>query len=174
MNNLHVYTGEGKGKTTAAMGLALRSLGHGNRVLIAQFMKNGISGELKALEQLPNATVRTAPPIKGFVTRLSDGDRQAAADEQRCFADSLISLIEEIKPQTVILDELNVALNLGMLGEETALRLIDCAMKYGETAATGRGAPDWLIEKADYVSRIEAQKHPYNTRKQPARKGVEW
>ena len=69
MNKLHVYTGPGKGKTTAAMGLALRSLGHGNAVLVAQFMKRANSGELAALRRL-NACVLTAPPISGFTFRM--------------------------------------------------------------------------------------------------------
>ena len=67
MNRLHVYTGEGKGKTTAAMGLALRSLGHGNRVLVAQFMKKGNSGELAALRTFENALIITAEPEKEYL-----------------------------------------------------------------------------------------------------------
>ena len=174
MNNLHIYTGEGKGKTTAAMGLALRSIGHGNTVLVAQFMKNGVSGELKALKAFPNAIVMTAPPIKGFTTRLSDEDRALAARQQEQFALELQNAIAQNKPATVILDEFNVALSLGMVSETRALALIDAALECGETASTGRNAPMWLVERADYVSRIEAVKHPYETRRQPARKGVEW
>lgn len=174
MNNLHVYTGEGKGKTTAAMGLALRSLGHGNRVLVAQFMKNGVSGELKALGCFPNALVRTAPPIKGFISKLNEAERGQAAMEQAAFAEEMIRLIKAEKPQTVVLDEINVALHRGMLSEDTAARLIDTALGCAETLATGRNAPDWLCDRADYVSRIAAEKHPYRTRKQAARKGVEW
>lgn len=173
-NNLHVYTGEGKGKTTAAMGLALRSLGHGNRVLVAQFMKNGISGELAALKTFENALVMAAPPVKGFLSRMSEEERRSTAESQRAFALKVMEAIDRERPQTVILDELNVALDRGMLEESAAQALLDAALSSGETVSTGRNAPDWLCQRADYVSRIAAEKHPYTTRKQPARKGVEW
>ena len=173
-NNLHVYTGDGKGKTTAAMGLALRSLGHGNRVLVAQFMKNGISGELKALKTFRNAIVMAAPPVKGFLSKMDKEEIQQTAESQRAFAREVIGMIKRENPQTVILDELNVALDKGMLDENAAQTLLDAALACGETVSTGRNAPAWLCERADYLSRISAEKHPYVTRKLPARKGVEW
>ena len=79
---LHVYTGTGKGKTTAAMGLALRSLGHGRRVLIAQFLKDGRSGELAALCTFKQATIYPAKPISGFVFAMSPEEKEEAADEE--------------------------------------------------------------------------------------------
>ena len=89
-NKLHVYTGEGKGKTTAGMGLALRSVGHGNRVLVAQFMKRGNSGELKALQTFPNARVTMAEPVKGFTFRMSEEEliEIAGEDALRQFSDN--------------------------------------------------------------------------------------
>ncbi len=173
-NKLHVYTGEGKGKTTAAMGLALRSLGHGNRVLVAQFMKNGISGELKALERFENARVLTAPPMKKFVFRMSESEKDEAKGEQSAFAAQLLEEIADFKPQLCVFDELNVALKYGMLDEESAGKLILTALSFAETACTGRDAPKWLTDRADYVSRIQAEKHPFTTEGLPARKGVEW
>ena len=80
MNKLHVYTGDGKGKTTAAMGLALRSLGHGNTVLVAQFMKKGNSGELAALRRFENATVMTAEPIRGFTFQMDDAQKETVQE----------------------------------------------------------------------------------------------
>ncbi len=174
MNNLHVYTGDGKGKTTAAMGLALRGLGHGRKVLVAQFMKNGVSGELSALTLLPGAHVVTAPPTAGFVSRMSPDKREETAREQLSFARETEEIIRRERPETIVLDEINVALSLGMLSAEAGAELINTALESGETVATGRNAPDWLREKADYVSVIMPEKHPYATRKQPARKGVEW
>lgn len=113
MNRLHAYSGDGKGKTTAAMGLALRCPGHGSRVLVGQFMEDGRSGER-------------------------------------------IERIAQHRPRTIVLDELGVAL------------------ASGETVVTGRVMPGRLPERADYISRIEAQRHPYETEGLPARKGVEW
>ncbi|MBR5009853.1 MAG: cob(I)yrinic acid a,c-diamide adenosyltransferase [Clostridia bacterium] len=174
MNKLHVYTGNGKGKTTAAMGLALRSAGHGNKVLVAQFMKRGNSGELKAFGRFDNVRVMSANPIKGFTSRLSPEDRSSARADQTAFAEEAASQIDLWQPETVILDELGIALALDMVDEEGARKLIDKALSSGETVVTGRAVPMWLTEKADYLSRITAEKHPYATEKLPARKGVEW
>ena len=174
MNRLHVYTGNGKGKTTAAMGLALRGIGHGRRVLVAQFMKKGNSGELIALRQFENACVMTAEPIRGFTSRLNEMEKRQARAEQTAFAREVREKIEAWQPETVILDELGMPLMLDMAEEEACRLLIESALKAGETAVTGRSVPTWLMEKADYVSRIEAEKHPYISEKLPARKGVEW
>ena len=173
MNKLHVYTGPGKGKTTAAMGLALRSLGHGNAALVAQFMKRANSGELAALRKL-NACVLTAPPISGFTFRMDAETQVKTAAEQTALIPEILRKIAEIAPKTIVLDELGIALTTGMVAREDAEKLIDAALISGETAVTGRSVPDWLLERADYVSRIQADKHPYATEKLPARKGVEW
>ena len=174
MNKLHVYTGEGKGKTTAAMGLALRSLGHGNRVLVAQFMKRGNSGELKALKTFENARVLTAEPVAGFTFRMSEGELALTRQQQTAFARAAAEEIAAWRPQTVVLDELGMALSLNLVDEAAARELITTALESGETAVTGRGVPAWLAERADYLSRIMAEKHPYATEKLAARKGVEW
>ena len=173
-NKLHVYTGEGKGKTTAGMGLALRSVGHGNRVLVAQFMKRGNSGELKALQTFPNARVTMAEPVKGFTFRMDAETQAKTAAEQTALIPGILQKIAEIAPKTVILDELGIAVTTGMITREDAESLIDASLQFGETAVTGRNVPEWLLERADYVSRIQAEKHPYVTEKLPARKGVEW
>ncbi len=174
MNKLHVYTGEGKGKTTASMGLALRGAGHGRRVLVAQFMKKGNSGELAALRQLACVSVMTAPPIKGFTFRLNGEEKAAARAEQTGFAEEVMQKILSWQPETVVLDELGMALALDMADEKTGRALIECALQSGETCVTGRMVPKWLEEMADYLSLILAQKHPYINEKLPARKGVEW
>lgn len=124
-HKLHLYTGEGKGKTTAAMGLALRALGHGQRVLIAQFMKDGRSGELTALAQLPGATVFPAKPISGFTFRMTPEQLAQTRQEQTLQAEALAVLIRETQPQTVILDELGQALSSGLVDEINCQRSID-------------------------------------------------
>lgn len=173
-NKLHVYTGDGKGKTTAAMGLALRSLGHGNRVLVAQFMKSGNSGELKAFRRFPEAVVMTAPPIAGFTFRMTEEQKRQTAQDQTAFAEEVAARAVQEQPRTVILDELCAALYSGMVARETAEALLGEALRWGETVVTGRDAPDWLLARADYVSRVQAEKHPFVTEGLPARKGVEW
>lgn len=173
-HKLHLYTGEGKGKTTAAMGLALRALGHGERVLIAQFLKDGRSGELLALRQFPTVNLWKAVPMKKFLFRMSEEERAAARQEQTAQALALAATIAEQKPSLIVLDELALALARDMLEECAGWALLDAALASGETAVTGRSAPGWLREKADYVSVILAEKHPYATEGLPARKGVEW
>ena len=172
-NKLHLYTGDGKGKTTAAMGLALRSLGHGNKVLVAQFMKTGNSGELTALRRL-GAEVMTAKPVRGFTFRMDEAQKALTRSQQTAFAQAVTEAIRQARPDTIVLDELGVALTTGMLEEAAARALIEAALESGETAATGRTAPAWLEDRADYLSRVRAEKHPYASEGLPARKGVEW
>ncbi|MBR2222695.1 MAG: cob(I)yrinic acid a,c-diamide adenosyltransferase, partial [Christensenellaceae bacterium] len=85
----------------------------------------------------------------------------------------LIEKIDQIKPETIILDELAVCTGIGLITEEDMWNLIDKALSYGETIVTGRYAPQSLIEKADYVSEIVKKRHPFD-KGIPARKGVEW
>lgn len=172
-NRLHLYTGNGKGKTTASMGLALRMISHGGRVLVTQFMKDGTSGELKSLSTFPNVKLVEGARLKGFVWKMGEEQLEKARQDIR---DSLLHLEEEIKayePQLIILDELAVAIATRMISEEDAIRLIDTALSYGETVVTGRYAGEKLIEKADYVSEIRAVKHPFDEGA-PARKGIEF
>ncbi|MBR3504305.1 MAG: cob(I)yrinic acid a,c-diamide adenosyltransferase [Clostridia bacterium] len=174
MNKLHVYMGEGKGKTTAAMGLALRSLGHGNKALVAQFMKTGNSGELAALRRFENAVVMTAEPVRGFTFRMDEAQKALTRSQQTAFAEAVREAVHNAGPALIVLDEMGVALTTGMLDEAAARALLDEALASGETVVTGRAVPDWLMERADYLSRIAAEKHPYASEGLPARKGIEW
>ena len=108
-HRLHLYYGEGKGKTTAAMGLALRALGHGRKVLIAQFMKTGTSGELAALRQVPGARVEVLSPVRGFFSRMSEGEQARTIREQTRQARDLADEINREQPDMIVLDELAVA-----------------------------------------------------------------
>lgn len=174
MNKLHLYTGDGKGKTTAAMGLALRSLGHGRSVVVAQFMKDGRSGELTALRNIPGATVLPAPPIRKFTFRMTEEELAQTAREQTSHALFILRGLPEWKPEMIILDELAVAIDRSMVDEATARELIAACLTWGETVVTGRMAPPWLIAQADYISRVQAERHPYDTEGLAARKGIEW
>ena len=174
MNKLHVYTGDGKGKTTAAFGLALRAVGHGRRVLIAQFMKDGRSGEMAALRSFSNASVFPAPPMEGFFSSKTPEEQQRIKAEIEQYVSELETLIVQTRPQMIILDEITIALCLHTVSRQSAERLRDAGLACGEVVTTGRDAPDWLIQRADYVSSILVQKHPYDTEGLPAREGVEW
>ena len=174
MNRLHLYWGTGKGKTTAAMGLALRALGHRRRVLIAQFMKSGVSGELDALRTFDRAIVYDAVPVRGFIFQMSPEQKDAVRAGQTRMALTLSDTIRREKPEMIILDELAVAWQCGMVEEAAAIALVETGLTFGETVVTGRDAPEWLLRHADYISRIDAERHPYETESLQAREGVEW
>lgn len=172
-NRLHLYTGDGKGKTTAAFGLALRALGHGKRVMIAQFLKSGTSGELNGAKTFENAFVVKVPATEKFTYQMTKEELEEEKARQKAEIYFLIDKIEEIKPETIILDELAVCTGIGLVSEDDMWNLINQALSFGETVVTGRYAPQSLLDKADYVSEIVKKRHPYDQGIQ-ARKGVEW
>ena len=170
---LHIYTGNGKGKTTAAMGLALRALGHGKKVVIAQLMKDGTTGELRSLRQLPGAIIFEGFLMKGFVRTRNEEERQRLVDRHHAAMRELMAVIDSEQPALTVLDELNVALAMGLVGRAEANALIDTALKYGDCAATGRHAGEGRMGRAHYVTRMEAVKHPFDEG-QAAREGIEF
>ncbi len=172
-NKLHLYMGEGKGKTTAAMGLALRALGHGRRVLVAQFLKDGRSGELEALRAFPGAHVAKVPPTGKFTFQMTQEEREVARAQQIAAIEALIGLVEEERPQLMIFDELAVTAAIGMVDEKSLWRLIEAGLAHGEVVVTGRSAPESLLARADYISEIVKRRHPYDEGLR-ARKGIEW
>ena len=173
LNLLHLYTGEGKGKTTAAMGWALRALGQGRHVLIAQFMKTGRSGELAALKQLNGAHVYEAPPIGKFTFRMTPQEREAACEQQARALNELCELIDRERPGLTVLDELALTAQRGLVSEADMWRLIERGLSCGEVVVTGRYAPESLQERADYVSEIVKRRHPYDVGVH-ARSGIEF
>ncbi len=163
----HVYYGDGKGKTTAAMGLALRMAGRGQRVIIAQFLKRADSGERLALEGLSNIELLTVPDTLPFTVQLTDVQRQA---ERARYAAWLSRLAEE-HCGLLVLDEVCDAVCEGLVDEGAVLELLDgCA---GEVVLTGHRVPKCLLERADYITRMENERHPFD-RGAAARVGVEW
>lgn len=171
-NLLHVYTGDGKGKTTCAMGLATRMLGYEKPVLIIQFMKQPNSGELVSLKKL-GAHIYPAPAMAKFTYQMNEDELDKAADDMRKAIDAMIEKVHDIKPALTVLDEMAVALSYRLIPEDAGFRLIDAALTYGDVAVTGRGATEKLRAKAHYVSVISPEKHPYDEGI-PARKGIEW
>ncbi len=171
-NLLHVYTGDGKGKSTAAMGLATRMLGYEKPVLIIQFMKQGNSGELTSLKKL-GATVYPAPPMMKFTYQMDEEEIEQTAKDMRLAIGEMIDKVNEIKPALMVLDEMAVAMAYHLLPQDEGFRLIDTGLQYGDVVVTGRGATEKLKEKANYVSVITPEKHPYDEGI-PARKGIEW
>ncbi len=172
-NRLHLYTGNGKGKTTAAMGLALRMLGHDEPVLITQFMKDGKSGEIQALSAFPKARIVEGARMSGFIWRMGEAQLEKARQDIKASLAQLEAEIRAWQPRLTVLDELAVALSTRLIEEADAWHLIDTALEYGDVVVTGRYAGEKLKEKAGYVSNIEPVKHPFDEG-QPARKGIEF
>lgn len=173
VNLFHVYYGEGKGKTTAAMGLALRAIGQGRRVLIAQFLKTGRSGELLALACIPEALVFEVEPIGKFTFAMTDEEKREAGTRQTAQLKRLLAAVEAEKPGLMVFDELALAVTLDLIEEEDAAQLIEAGLKYGEVAVTGRYAPASMLKRADYVTQMQKQRHPFDQGIR-ARKGVEF
>ncbi len=165
---VHVYTGDGKGKTTAALGICARAVGHGYRALIVQFMKTaGTYGEnfltLPGLE-----VVASGHDCLVFSNEITQADRDKAADGMRLAAEALRSGNYRI----VVLDEVSVAIKFGLIEVQDVVQAIADRHKGVEAVATGRYAPPELLEMADYVSEIKAVKHPYQ-KGITSRKGVD-
>ncbi|HSO18101.1 MAG TPA: cob(I)yrinic acid a,c-diamide adenosyltransferase [Desulfosarcina sp.] len=166
---VHVYTGNGKGKTTAALGLCLRALGAGLRVYIGQFMKRGDTSESKALacfgDQVTLVPFGTGRFVRG---RPSEEDRQAA---RQGYASAMAALTGG-DFHMVVLDESMVALHLGLLTMEEVQTLLDRRPASVELVLTGRHAPSDIVARADLVTDMHEVKHYYHSGI-PARIGIE-
>jgi len=169
---IQVYTGCGKGKTTAAWGQALRAVGRGWKVAVVQFLKPDESGEVKAAGRLSaNLDVfgRTSPydprvDQRGSVTLRSESRRNLETAER---------LILSGEYDMVVLDEVNMVLHYGFVAEDEMLDLFRKRPAHTEIVLTGRYAPEWLIESADLVTEMVEIKHPARVGLK-ARKGVEY
>lgn len=171
LGRVHVITGPGKGKTTAAFGLAMRAAGHGLRVCIVQFMKSGGStGEVIAAEQLKR--VRVAQ----FGTGKFVGGGGVTEDDRRSARKAVKHALGQAtggKCDLLILDEVNVAAFFGLVSPKDIIDLLEARSEGMEVVLTGRNAPDEFVQYADYVSYIDTVKHPFE-KGSSGRKGIEW
>jgi cob(I)alamin adenosyltransferase len=167
-----IFTGDGKGKTTAALGMALRASGHGMRTLILQFIKaNTITGELTALKHLPG--VELIQMGRGFVP---SPDNRAFAEHREAARDGLKMALEAIRSRQydlIILDEICTAMAKGLLTEDQVAEVIDQTHEDFCLVLTGRGATDRLISKVDTVTEMRCLKHGLDVGWK-AQKGVEY
>jgi cob(I)alamin adenosyltransferase len=168
---IQVYTGDGKGKTTCALGLALRAVGQGLKVYMVQFMKGRDTGEARAAARLaPELTLRSFGR-PGMVNLASPaGEDLALAREALDLARQVISAGEH---DLVILDEINVALNYRLIPLEEVLKLLGGRPPWVEVVLTGRQAPPEVVALADLVTEMRPLKHYYEAGV-PARRGIEW
>lgn len=165
---VHLYCGNGKGKTTAAMGLALRALGQGMQVVVVQFLKNGTSGELGPLRTL-GATVYSGKPGAKFTFQMNAEEKAQATQENNA------RLAEALQQpcDLLILDEICAARNSGMVDEALAKQAVLERPPHREVVLTGRNPEAWMVEAADYITEMQPRRHPYE-QGIPARKGIEF
>lgn len=169
---VHIYCGDGKGKTTAAVGLTVRAQGFGLKVLFMQFLKDGNSSELKVLRTLDNITILGAKPIKKFTFQMSE---EELAETKRVSAEQLKEAVDSVMEgdyNLLVLDEALGSIEAGVLDENLLLDFLKNKPEKLEVVITGRVPSEKMMEAADYVSRIEKVKHPYD-QGIPARKGIE-
>ena len=166
---VQVYTGDGKGKTTAALGLALRAAGAGLRVYFGQFIKNADYSEIKALARFADCiTVRQFGRGCFLLTEPAPEDRAAARRALEGLSEALTSGDYDL----VIADEANVAVALGLIEANDLVSLIDLRPEQVELVLTGRGAPDAVLARADLVTEMRCVRHYYD-RGVLARQGIE-
>lgn len=168
---IHIYYGDGKGKTTAAVGLAVRAAGSGLKVLFFQFLKDNSSNERKILETLPGVTCLPGrEPVK-FVSKMNGDERIEFRHYNNKALDEIIKFCGPF--DMLILDEALCALNLEVLSEEKLISFIQHKPRGLEIVMTGPRLPDNLLEMADYVTEVRKVKHQFDLGRS-ARKGIEF
>ena len=162
---LHLYFGSGKGKTTAAAGLALRALGHGKKVIVVQFLKDGTSGEIEPLRRL-GAAVFACPNAK-FTWLMTPQEKAAALAHNTQTLEAALQMPCDL----LILDEACAALRAALLPDALLQKAVLNAPY--EVVLTGRDPADWMLQNADYITEFTARRHPYE-KGIPAREGIEY
>jgi len=169
---VQIYTGDGKGKTTAAFGQALRAYGRGLKVSIIQFLKDGNSGEVMAVKKMIPGIEVSSFGRPGIISRagLTAKDRNLAVEG----LNRAKQLIRDGDQDILILDEICVAVWLGLIPENEVLGLIKEKPEHMELIFTGRYATEKIIDAAHLVTEMREKKHPHNKTGMKAREGIEY
>lgn len=170
-SKVHVYTGDGKGKTTCAFGLAVRCAGEGFSVNIIQFLKTAESGEVFLINNyLKNIKVYRFEKAHGFTFELCESEKKSLM----CDIKKAVEFAKELldKCDLLVLDEIIGAYGCGFVSKEDIKYIIENRGKT-EIVLTGRDAPDWLLDAAHYVTNMQKIKHPFDDGCD-ARKGIEF
>ena len=168
---IHIYCGDGKGKTTAAIGLAVRAAGAGKKVVFTQFFKDGSSSEIKVLQGVENIQILHCNTVRGFWKRMTDAQKaRASADYTQLLSDVARLAMDA---DLLVLDEIISACNHGTVTEVAVADFLRSKPERLEVVLTGRDPSECLLRLADYVTQMQKIKHPYD-RGIAARKGIEF
>ncbi|MBS6883737.1 MAG: cob(I)yrinic acid a,c-diamide adenosyltransferase [Clostridiaceae bacterium] len=169
---VHIYCGDGKGKTTAAVGLTIRCVGYGERVLFVQFLKGWDSGELHVLEEHSEVTLVRGDSSDKFVFQMDAAEKRTA---QAQYDDNLRYVASEMKNgyHLLVLDEVMAAWNCGLIARALLIDLLEHRPDTMEVVMTGRNPPEELMAFADYISEVRKVRHPYDKGVQ-ARRTIEF
>ncbi len=167
---IHLYCGDGKGKTSASAGLALRMAGAGKQVVFAQFYKDGSSCELQPLREL-GVTVIVCKTIPGFFFQMNESEREQVKADHGRFLEEVFSAAKNAG--LLVLDEAVAACRNGTIEEDRLLQLLSEKPVMLEVVLTGRGPSPRLVAAADYITEMKKLRHPYD-RGIAARHGVEY
>ncbi len=168
----HVYYGDGKGKTTAAIGMAVRAAGAGMKVWFVQFMKGRASSEIEILKVIPSVTVVRNSRDFGFYKNMSQADILAITRMHNRSLENIKKAMEQASMDMLILDEILSAYEHRLIDRGQVLSILK-EEKNMEIVLTGRRPSAVFLESADYITRMSCVRHPYEKGKQ-ARKGIEW
>ncbi len=166
---IHVYTGDGKGKTTAALGLALRAAGAGMKVFIGQFLKGMNYSELNAIPLFKDKVILKQYGADHFIMDKPDFEDISCARKGLA---EMATILSEGNFDVVIMDEANISVSLGLFSSEELIHVIQNRAEHVEVIVTGRNAPASLIDAADLVTEMKEIKHYYQQGVH-ARKGIE-
>ena len=159
---VHIYCGDGKGKTTAAIGLAVRAAGSKMKVLFVQFLKTEFSGERHILSHTENVTLTFCPLELKFTFDMDDKEKAQAAKIFKGIFDNAVTTALTEKYDMVVLDEVFEAINAHMLSESEVYEFITNAPSSMEIVMTGHNPPQKFMDCADYITEFKKIKHPYD------------
>ena len=168
---IHIYCGDGKGKTTACVGLTVRAAGAGKKVVFTQFFKDGSSSEVKILSQIPNIQTIHCKVHHGLYFRRSDEQKaRASEDYTKLFRDAVAAARDA---DLLVMDELVSTCNHNTVSEQEVIEFLKNKPENLEVVITGREPSEALRDCADYISEMRKVKHPFD-KGTPARKGIEF
>ena len=153
---IHIYCGDGKGKTTACLGLALRWSGRDKKVLFVQFLKSHQTGEINSLQSLPNITLMRGKETKKFTFQMNDEEKKEVLEAHKLLFDNVKNIINENQIDLLVLDEIIGACNNLVFSEQDLVDFLNTKPKSLEVVLSGRNPSQVLLKIADYVSVLES------------------